>query len=117
MPKYMLLIYGPAEGGPPPEAMADRMRLWYEYTRSLRETDLLVSDHRLHDTAMATTVRTRDGETQIIDGPFAETAERLGGYYVLDCPDLDKALECAARAPIVEYGSVEVRPIMELAAA
>jgi hypothetical protein len=59
-------------------------------------------------------VRVRDGETQIVDGPFVETKEFLGGYYILDCPDLDTALEWAARMPNIHYGSTEVRPVLDL---
>jgi hypothetical protein len=113
MPKYMLLIYGASEGGPPPEAIADHMQEWYAYTQSLQDAGVRVADHQLHGVETATTVRVRGGETQIIDGPFAATKEYLGGYYLIDCPDLDTALAHAARCPIVSYGSVEVRPIMD----
>jgi hypothetical protein len=61
-------------------------------------------------------VRVRDGETQITDGPFAETKEQLGGYYLIDAPDLDTALEQAARVPNSYYGSIEVRPVLDQAA-
>ena len=63
---------------------------------------------------MATTVRVRGGETQITDGPFAETKELLGGYYLVQAPDLDTVLEHAARMPNIEFGSVEVRPVWEM---
>ena len=116
MPNYMLLIYAPTEGGPPPEQLADQMQRWSDYTRSLQEAGVLAGAEQLHGVEAATTVRVRDGETQITDGPFAETKEFLGGYYVLDCQDLDTALEHAARAPIVQYGSVEVRPIVDRSA-
>ena len=74
---------------------------------------MLVDDHRLHGTETATTVRVRDGETQIIDGPFAETREFLAGYYLLRCPDLEAALDHASRLPHLAYGSAEIRPVME----
>lgn len=68
--------------------------------------------NQLHSIDSATTVRVRDGETLIIDGPFAVTKEFLAGYYLLDSPDLDTALKHAARAPHIAYGSVEVRPVV-----
>ena len=114
MPKYMLLIYGPAEGRPSPEEMQAEMPRWFEYTKSLEDAGALVAGDPLHGTDAATTVRVRDGETQVTDGPFAETKEVLGGYYVIDCPDLDTALGHAARVPNVGYGSIEVRPVMDM---
>jgi hypothetical protein len=116
MPHYMLLIYSPAEGGPPPEERQAEVPRWFEYTQSLQDAGVLVAGDPLEGADVATTVRVRDGETQITDGPFAETKEFLGGYYVLDCPDLDTALAHAARMPNIHYGSVEVRPILDIAA-
>jgi len=115
MPQYMLLIYGPADGGPSPEEMAAEMPRWYEYTEGLKEAGIHVAGDPLHGVDAATTVRVRDGQTQITDGPFAETKEFLGGYYVIDVPDLDTALAHAERVPSVHYGSIEVRPVMDLA--
>lgn len=112
MPQYMLLIYGSHEGGPPAEQMSEHMQEWYAYRQSLEDAGVRVADHQLHGVETATTVRVRAGETQITDGPFAATKEYLGGYYLIDCPDLDAALAHATRAPIVTYGSVEVRPIV-----
>jgi hypothetical protein len=80
--------------------------------RSLRESGLLVSVQRLRSSESATSVRVRDGQTQITDGPFAVTKEILAGYYVLDCADLDEALAHAARLPVTRWGTVEVRPVM-----
>jgi hypothetical protein len=113
MPKYMLLIYGPTEGGgPAAEEMADHMQEWIAYTRGLEDAGVHIADHQLHGVETATTVRVRDGETQVTDGPFATTKEYLGGYYVIECDDLDTALAHAGRCPIVTYGSVEVRPVV-----
>lgn len=112
MPQYMLLIYGSDEGAPAPEEMAGHMQDWGAYTQSLEDAGVRIASDQLHGIEAATTVRVRDGETQISDGPFAATKEYLGGYYLIDCPDLDTALGHAARSPIVTYGSVEVRPIM-----
>ena len=114
MPQYMLLIYVPTEGGLSPEEQAAEGPRWYEYTEGLRSAGAFVGGDALHDVQTATTVRVRDGETQITDGPFAETKEFLGGYYVLDVPDLDTALGHAAKIPSVGRGSVEVRPVMDL---
>jgi hypothetical protein len=114
MPNYMLLLYGPELG---PEEQAEReaeLPMWLELTESLREAGLLVANGRLHPAASATTVRVRDGETELTDGPFATTKEILGGYYLLECRDLDEALKHAARLPIARFGSVEVRPVMDV---
>jgi hypothetical protein len=112
MPQYMLLIYGPTEGGPSPEELQAQMPRWFEYTQQLQDDGVMVAGDALHGAEAATTVRVRGGETQITDGPFAETKELLGGYYVVDVPDLDTALKYASRMPNIEYGSVEVRPVM-----
>jgi hypothetical protein len=113
MPQYLMLIYSPAEGGPTPEEMAEIGPRWDEYTRSLRDAGLFVAGDALQSTETATTVRERNGETQITDGPFAETKEALGGYYVVDAPDLDTVLEHAKHVPHIRYGSLEVRPILD----
>lgn len=113
MPQYMLLIYNPVEGGPSPEQMAEQLPRWGQYTQDLKDAGLYAAGDALQGTDVATTVRVRDGETQITDGPFAETKEFLAGYYVLDAPDLDTVLEQAARVPNVHYGSIEVRPIWD----
>jgi hypothetical protein len=112
--QYMLLIYGDEKARPsdlPPEAMQQEMQAWFQYSDWLREQGWMVAGDALHDTDHATTVRVRGGETLTTDGPFAETKEQLGGYYLLECEDLDQALEAAARCPGALYGSIEVRPI------
>ena len=114
MPQYMLLIYTPAEGGPSPEELQAQRARWQEYTQSLIDAGAMVAGDALQSVDTATTVRVRDGETVVTDGPFAETKEILGGYYVLDVPDLDEALKWAAKIPNVHYGSTEVRPVMVL---
>jgi hypothetical protein len=113
MPQYMLLLY--ADQSDPAE-MAEReaeMPAWMELTDSLREAGLLTANGRLAPIDSATTVRVREGETELTDGPFAVTKEILGGYYVLECADLDEALKQAERMPLARYGSVEVRPIVQ----
>ncbi len=112
MPQYMMLIYTPTEGGPPPEELQAEMPKWNAYTQSLAEAKVLVAGDALEGIDTATTVRERNNETVLTDGPFAETKEILGGYYVIDVPDLDAALKWAARIPSAPYGSVEVRPVM-----
>jgi hypothetical protein len=114
MPQYMLLIYGPTQDDRSPEELEAEMPKWFAYTQALQDAGVMVAGDALQGTEAATTVRVRDGETLITDGPFAETKELLGGYYLIDVPDLDKALEWAAKIPIVGRGSVEVRPLMEI---
>jgi hypothetical protein len=113
MPKYMLLLYAEQ----PDEAEMRRRQAefprWIELNQSLQEAGVFVEGERLESIDVATTLRIRDGETEIVDGPFATTKEILGGYYVLECSDLDEALKWAARTPIAEIGSVEVRPLPE----
>jgi hypothetical protein len=108
MPQYMLLIYVPADREAPP----DEGQAWVEYTQNLAQSGALVAGDALEWIDSATTVRLRDGETMVTDGPFAETKEYLGGYYVIDVPDLDAALGWAAKLPHMDYGSTEVRPVM-----
>src|SRR5215469_15996388 len=114
MPKYMLLLYAAEPDAKEREEREGELPVWRQFTDSLREAGLLLGSDRLHPVDSATTARVRDGETEIMDGPFAVTKEYLGGYYLLDCADLDEALKQAARVPIARYGSVEVRPLMEL---
>jgi hypothetical protein len=117
MPNYMLLLYA-TEAGPAEQAEREaEMPVWMELNDSLQEAGLLLATGRLHPTASATTVRLRDAETELTDGPFAVTKEVLAGYYLLECRDLDEALKQAARVPLARYGSVEVRPVMDLSEA
>jgi hypothetical protein len=114
--RYMLLIYGPAEGGPSPEELEAEFPRWFEYQAAIERSGVFLAGDPLQGRETATTVRVRDGETLVTDGPFAETKELLGGYYLIDAPDLDTALEWAGKMPNIHYGSVEVRPIMEIPA-
>jgi hypothetical protein len=112
MSQYMLLVY---EEEVDPAVQAEREKelpMFVELHRSLREAGLLVGVQRLYSVESATSVRVRDGETEIIDGPFAVTKEVLAGYYILDCDDLDEALEQAARLPMAPWATIEVRPVM-----
>jgi hypothetical protein len=112
MPQYMLLINMPTTGGPAPEEGGADTQKWFEYTQALQDAGVHVAGDALEPIDSATTVRVRDGETLITDGPFAETKEVLGGFYIVDVPDLDAALKWAAKMPNITYGSVEVRPVM-----
>jgi hypothetical protein len=115
MPNYMLLLYSEPPASPEEAAQREAdLPLWIQLNESLEKEGLLVGADRLHPTEMATTVRVRDGETEVTDGPFAVTKEVLGGYYILDCESLDEALKVAARLPLAKFGSVEVRPVMDL---
>ena len=112
MSQYMLLVY---EEEVDSAEQAEREHVTpalVELHASLREAGLLVGVQRLHSTESATSVRVRDGETEIVDGPFAVTKEVLAGYYVLECADLDEALKQAARMPMARWATIEVRPIM-----
>ena len=112
MSQYMMLVY---EEEVDPAVQAERERklpMFVELHRSLREAGLLVRVQRLHSAQSATSVRVRDGQTEITDGPFAVTKEVLAGYYILECADLDEALALAARLPMAPYATIEVRPIM-----
>lgn len=112
MAQYMLLVYH-EEVDEAEQAEREReMPLFVELHRSLREAGLLVGVQRLHSSESATSVRVRDGETELTDGPFAITKEVLVGYYILECEDLDEALRQAERVPSARYGTVEVRPMM-----
>jgi len=110
--QYMLLVYE-EELEPAEQAVREReLPTLLELHRSLREAGLLVGVRSLRSTESATTVRVRDAQTEITDGPFAVTKEVLAGYYVLECADLDEALAQAARLPMARWGTVEVRPVV-----
>jgi hypothetical protein len=114
MSRYMLLLY---RSEPSPQELKEREAeapLWVEFTDSLREAGLLLGGDPLHPVDTATTVRVRNDETEIVDGPFAVTKEYLVGYYMLECADLDEALKQAARVPLARHGSVEVRPVVDM---
>ena len=116
--RYMLLLYSAADAGPAqgsPEQAAE-MGQWFAYSQELAEAGAMLGGDPLHGVDTATTVRVRDGQAVHTDGPFAETKELLGGYYLIDVPDLDAALAWAAKIPLAPYGSVEVRPVMDLPA-
>ena len=115
--QYLLLIYnaesnwntlGEAEG-------AKMLQEFGAFTQSIISSGNYKGGNRLHDVAKATTVRVRNGKTLTTDGPFAETKEQLGGYYLIDAADLDEATAIAARIPGARMGSIVVRPVWEMA--
>lgn len=111
--KYMLLMYANEAQAPnyTPEEHQAVAQAWYAFGKEAEAAGVLVSNNGLCSVTDATTVRVREGKTLITDGPFAETHEQLGGYYVLDCQDIDEALRWAAKIPLAKYGSIEVRPL------
>ena len=111
---YLLLIYGDEEAWESlmPEEQGKAMQGWTDYTQWLRDTGAYVGGDALAPTTAATTVRIRDGETLTTDGPFAETKEQLGGYYLIEAANLDDAIAAAAKCPGAFGGTMEVRPVV-----
>ena len=115
MPRYMALIYAPESTMKPDSPEAQQVWAAYgAYTEEIQKAGVMKGGDALLPVAMATTVRVRDGKTLTTDGPFAETKEQLGGYYELECKDLDEAIKWAAKIPDAARGSIEVRPIMQM---
>lgn len=114
--QYMLLIYNAEGNGPQPgsDGFGAYMQGYIDFTAEVTEAGKMVSGEALQPVAAATTVSVRKGERTLVDGPFAETKEQLGGFYILDCNDLDEALAYAAKIPDASYGRVEVRPVLDL---
>ena len=116
--RYLLLIYGPELTEQPPEAEAmAEIEAYNAFTNEVKDRGLYEAGEALHPTTSATTVRVRDGQTIATDGPFAETKEALGGFYLISAKDLDEAIELAAKIPMSKHGSIEVRPIFDFGAA
>ena len=111
--KYMMLIYS-AEGGMTEEQHADCVARSTQLCHELAGQGHFLGAAPLHPSATATCVRIRNGSRLITDGPFAETTEQLGGYYLIDAPNLDEAIAIAARIPPAQWGTIEVRPVAEL---
>jgi hypothetical protein len=113
--RYLLLIQGsndPSQQADPAEREGMLKEYW-EFTRSIVDSGEFVSGEALQPPELATTVRVRNDETLTTDGPFAETKEVLGGYYLVDCTDLDRAIELAARIPDARVGGIEIRPVID----
>ncbi|HEY8515507.1 MAG TPA: YciI family protein [Candidatus Binatia bacterium] len=111
--KYMLLIYGD-ERELDDEYREGCYRESSELAHELAKKGAYVGASPLHPTSTATSVRVRDGRRMVTDGPFAETREQLGGFYMVDVPNLDEAIAIAARIPMAKKGTIEIRPVMEL---
>jgi hypothetical protein len=111
--QYLLLIYGNEARmlSASKETAGQMIAAYNGYTDAMKKAGVYIGANRLQPTSAATTVRARDGKTNVLDGPFAETKEQLGGYYMLEAPDLDTALSWAARCPGAAHGAIEVRPI------
>ena len=112
--KYMLLIY--EDDADRVEHMDERMPTCAAYAEAMKKAGIYVDGNRLRGTTTATTVRVTDGATHVYDGPYAEAKEQLGGFHIIDVPDLDTALAWAARCPSASRGAVEVRPIWPIGA-
>ena len=120
--QYLILIYDEETANPSPEPPDPA--LWGEilgqynaYTEMLKSTGVFIAGEALQPVTTATTLRQQGGQTVITDGPFAETKEGLGGFYLIEAPDLDAALKLAEQCPGVRYGSIEVRPVVDFEAA
>jgi hypothetical protein len=114
--QYLMLMYhSEADGAKIPPA---EMAVWFEkygkFTEEIKKSGNYLGGNPLKPTNTATTVRVRDSKRVVTDGPFAETKEQLGGYYLIEATDLDQAISIAARIPGALYGSIEVRPIMPM---
>lgn len=115
--QYALLIYTVEPAEPPaPEQFMAEMGAYDAFTELIRGNGAYRAGEALESVATATTVRVRDGKTLTTDGPFAETKETLGGFYVIEAADLDEAIAYAARIPGALHGSIEVRPVVDFAA-
>lgn len=117
--RYAFLIYSDQEPwfemseDEAAKATEESMPKWYAFMEELGKADPDMSGKELDDIRTAKTVRVRNGEVLVTDGPFAETKEQIGGFFDTNLPDLDTALEFAAKIPSSEYGSIEVRPVVE----
>lgn len=111
--KYLLMIYASEAGetAMSPEDTGKMMQAYGAYTEALVKAGAMQAGERLRPSSDATSVRVRNGKTEVLNGPYAETREQLGGYYLVDVPDLDAALSWAARCPSSSHGTIEVRPI------
>jgi hypothetical protein len=112
--KYAFTIYGneSQRDSATPEQQQEMAQAYGAVTQEMQDKGVMVAGEGLYPTQSATTVRVRDGEREVTDGPFAETKEQLGGFYVLEVKDLDEAIEWAAKIPGSQFGSIEIRPVM-----
>ena len=116
--RYLLMIHSDEKAmqAAPKEAAGRMMAAYTAYTTAMKEAGVWVGGERLHPSSTATVVRAKDGKTQVLNGPYAEIKEQLGGYYLIEAADLDAAIAWAARCPGAAVGAIEVRPIWALSA-
>ena len=114
--QYLLLLYADesAWDSLSPEEQETGIAAYYAYTEALNEAGAMVGSNRLQPAGSATRVKVTDGKQQVLDGPYADSKEQLGGYYLIEAPDLDAALDWAARCPGAHHGTVEVRPVWDM---
>jgi hypothetical protein len=114
--QYMLIIFSNPQGWAQmsPEQQKEGMAAYHAYTEALRKAGAFVGSNRLQHADTATTVRIAGGKTQVLNGPFVDTKEQLGGYFLIEAPDLDAAIAWAARCPGASHGTVEVRPVWSM---
>ncbi len=111
--QYLLMIHSDEKAmqSAPKDAIASMMAAYGAYTQAMKEGGAYIGGERLQPSSTATVVRKANGKTQVLNGPYAEVKEQLGGYYVIEAPDLDAAIGWAARCPGAQTGAIEVRPI------
>ncbi len=120
--QYLILIYdtetaNPSPEPPDPAVMGEILGAYNGYTQMLKDTGAFIAGEALQPVTTATTLRQKDGQTVTTDGPFAETKEGLGGFYLIQAADLDSALALAEQCPGIRFGSIEVRPVVDFEAA
>jgi hypothetical protein len=115
--QYLLMIHSDEKAmqSAPKDAIASMSAAYGAYTEAMKRAGVHIAGERLRPSSMATVVRTNNGKTSVLNGPYAEIKEQLGGYYLIEAPDLDGAIEWAARCPGAQYGAMEVRPIWPMA--
>jgi hypothetical protein len=114
--QYLLLIYSneTAEASAKPADVQAMMAAYGAYSEALQKAGAMVGGERLRPTSTATSVRMQNGKPKVLNGPYAETKEQLGGYYMIEAPDLDAAIAWASRCPAAQHGTIEVRPVWPL---
>jgi hypothetical protein len=114
--KYLMLIYSDEKAyeSMDPQKVGEMFGAYMAFNEETQKSGQFISGHALQPTSTATTVSVRDGKRMVTDGPFAETKEQLGGYYLLECASLDEAMSLAEKIPDVHTGRVEIRPVVEM---
>ena len=114
--EYLLMIHSDEKAilGATPDQNGAQLAAYGAYMKAMADAGVIKGGQRLHPASTATTVRVKNGKTQVLNGPYAEVKEQLGGYFLIDAPDLDAAISWAARCPGAEDGAIEVRPIWQM---